>query len=395
MIYGVTPDGFKIKRLEDILAEKRQKYKDKLGENFDVSDSTFAGHQISISAEREAKIWEMAQATYYSQYRATSQGASLDNVVALTGNSRDGSSNSKVASGVARGQNLTPVPVGTIISVQGNSLSKFITMSPGLIDIVDGATFKSGYITLQAIEDGPIQANAGTLNVIETPVVGMDSFTNELDAEIGKEIEEDPELKKRVDQQLQVAGSATIEAINSELNGKEYIEKAIVFQNKYSIPDLDGRPPHSLDIVVLGGDEEQVADDIFKVIGGGIETIGDITKNVIDSQGFAQEIKFSRPEEIDIWVEIDLTIDPSLFPSDGANQVAALVLAYGNLQTVGQKIIIFGTNGLGGCFDSVPGINDFEIRIGKTIYPISDDNVAIAPRETARFDSSRISVAVI
>lgn len=394
MSFGLTADGFKIKRLEDILAEKRQKYKDKYGENFDVSDSTPEGQAIAISAEREAKIWELAQAVYNSQYRATAEGVQLDNAIALTGNSRDGAAYSKVTTGVARGQDLTPVPAGTIISVQGSPLSKFKTMANAVINIADGGTFKSAPITLQALETGPVQANAGTLNVIETPVVGMDSFTNTLDAELGKEIELDPDVKLRVDSELQIAGSSTIEAILSELNAKPYIETAIVFQNKYSIPDIDGRPPHSLDIVVLGGDDEQVADDIFKVIGGGIETIGDITEQVIDSQGFAQEIKFSRPDEIDIWIELDLVTDPNLFPGDGADQVEDLILAYGLLQKVGQRIVVFGSNDLAGCFRSVPGITDFEIRVGRVDPPTSDDNVAIAAREIAKFDSSRIAINV-
>lgn len=394
MTFGLTAAGLKIMRLEDVLKARRQRYKDKFGDNFDLSDSTPQGQIIAIESEREAKIWELVQAVYNSQYRHTSEGASLDNVLAITGNSRRGKSYSKVQ-GVARGQELTTIPVGTIISVQGNPDARFITTSLGVINIADGATFKSGPIELQAIESGPVQALAGFLNVIETPVVGMESFTNELDASLGSEIESDPDAKQRVDSELQLAGSATLEAIKSELQARPNVEAVIVFQNKTMVVDMEGRPPKVLDIVVLGDDDQELAEAIFAVIGGGIETIGDISKTVIDSQGFEQLIKFSRPEEVDIYMEIDLVVNSNEFPIDGEDQVKNLILAYGSNQGVGQRVTVFGTKGLGSCFDSVAGINDFNIRIGKTPGPTTDDNVAIAAREIAKFDSSRITINII
>lgn len=394
MSFGLSAAGLKIMRLEDVLSARRQRYKDKFGDNFDLTDSTPQGQIIAIESEREAKIWELVQEVYNSQYRHTARGAALDNVLAITGNSRRGKSYSKVQ-GVARGQELTPVPVGTIISVQGNPQARFITTSLGVINIPDGETFKSGPIEMQSIEAGPIQALAGTLNVIETQVTGMESFTNELDASTGSDIEKDDEAKLRVDGELQIAGSATVEAIKSELKSRPNVEAVIVFYNKTMITDSEGRPPKVLDIIILGDDEDELAEAIYKVIGAGIETIGDIEKTVIDSDGFEHLIKFSRPDEINIYVEVDLMVDVNLFPVDGEDQVKNLILAYGSNQTVGQRVTVFGTKGLGSSFDSVLGINDFTLRVGREENPTTDDNIMLAAREIAKFDSSRIKVNII
>lgn len=395
MSFGLTAQGLKIKRLNDILTEKRIRYKAKFGENFDVSDESPAGQIIAIEAEREASLWELAQGVYNSKYRATAEGASLDNVLALTGSSRRNASYSTLDSGVAYGTDGTIIPIGTIVSVQGNPSSKFKTLETATINIADGDTFKSDPIKLQAVNTGVVYAQAGTLTVIDTPVPGLDTFTNTLDAALGSEIETDSQAKLRTDEELQLAGSATIEAILSELKARTLVEAVIVFQNKTSVVDADGRPPHSLDIVVLGDEDQDIGEAIFKVVGGGIETIGDILVNVTDSQGFNQINKFSRPSEVPVWVEIDLVTDPNLFPANGAQLVEDLIVAYGLAQTVGKNVIVFGTNGLGGAFDTIPGINDFEIKIGKTSVPVSDDNVLIAPREIAKFDSSRITVNVV
>lgn len=391
MSFGLTTDGFKIKRLEDILAEIQQRFKDEFGDNIDLSDASPEGQIIAIFAERESLVWELAQDVYNSQYPITSEGNQLDNVVSLTGTVRRGPQFSRVDSGVARGTNGTVIPAGTIISVVGNSTARFITQENAIIDIVDGETFKSANIELLAETAGPVLANAGTLTEIETPVGGMDSFTNELDADIGSETETDAELKARRDQELQIAGAATIEAILSELNARELVEAVIVFQNNTSIVDSDGRPPHSLDIVVLGDDEDDLAEAIFLVVGGGIETIGDITKAVIDSQGFSQTVRFSRPSEVGIWLEADIT-KGALYPVDGDDQVEQAFLDFGSTLTVGQDIIVFGSNSLICAINDIPGILDIDIRIGKVNPPTTNDNVVIEPREIAKFDSSRITI---
>lgn len=391
MTFGLTADGFKIKRLEDIIAEIQQRFKDEFGDNIDLSDASPEGQIIAIFAERESLVWELSQDVYNSQYPITSEGNQLDNVVSLTGTVRRGPQFSSINSGVARGTNGTIIPAGTIISVVGNTTARFITQENATINIVDGLTFKSANIELLAETAGPLVANAGTLTVIETPVGGMDSFINELDAEIGSETETDAELKARRDQELQIAGAATIEAILSELRARELVEAVIVFQNNTSIIDPDGRPPHSLDIVVLGDDEDDLAEAIFLVVGGGIETIGDITKIVNDSQGFGQTVRFSRPNEIGIWLEADIT-KGALYPVDGDDQVEQAFLDFGSTLTVGQDIIIFGSNSLICAVNDIPGILDIDIRIGKINPPTLNDNVVIAPREIAKFDSSRITV---
>lgn len=395
MTFGLTPQGFKIKRLADIKEEIEQRFKDSFGENIDLSPASPEGQIIAIAAEREALIWELAQKVYDSQYPDTSEGVSLDSVVSITGNARKSASFSRVTTGVARGDFGTIVPVGTVISVLGSPSSRFVVQTETVISIVDGATFKSPQMELLAEVTGPVLANAGTLTVIENPIAGLNSFTNELDAELGSNIETDPELKLRRNNELQIAGSATIEAILSELSARSLVDAVIVFQNNYSIADIDGRPPHSLDIVVLGDDEQDLADAIFLVVGGGIETIGTISKTVIDSQGFSHLIKFSRPTEIAIYLEYDLTVDPNTFPIDGLAQVEAAALAFGETLKVGQDVIVFGYKALIGIFSNILGILDVELRIGKTAGPTLNQNVIIAPREIAKFDSSRITGVVL
>lgn len=274
-----------------------------------------------------------------------------------------------------------------------NTLSDGSPVGITIVETTKG--IPQGEVNMQAETQGAVDAPSNTLNVIETPVGGWTDTVNPLDATVGTAIESDPEFKIRRREEVAKAGATTPDAVFADVSSVEDVTAVVVFFNKLDIPDLDGRPPHSIDIVVQDGDEDDIAIGIFGTVGGGITFVGDITKFVTDSQGLPQSIKFSRPTEIDIHVEIDLTIDTDIFPVDGIAQVDALILAYGNALTIGQDVIVFGSDPALSCsFESVPGITDIVIRVGKTAGPTLDDNVAIALRERAEFDSSRITTVV-
>jgi len=245
-----------------------------------------------------------------------------------------------------------------------------------------------------ATSTGPIVAVAGTLTVIETPVTGWSSVTNPLDADpIGSDLENDPDFRIRRLEEIAIAGRATTEAVRSQLLALDGVSAVVVFENDLWVVDPDGRPPKSLDIVVENGDEDEIAERIFDVVAAGIETIGDITKIVTDSQSFAQTVKFSRPTPVNIWVELDLTVDSNVYPANGDDQVKAAVVAYGDALGIGKDVIVYGSDPILSCaFKDIPGITDAVIRVGKTSTPTTDDNVVIEPREVADFDTSRITV---
>ncbi|MEE8298411.1 MAG: hypothetical protein V3R67_03430, partial [Thermodesulfobacteriota bacterium] len=206
----------------------------------------------------------------------------------------------------------------------------------------------------------------------------------------------DPAFRLRRKQEVARAGSTTIPGIFSDVSAVTNVTATVVFQNNLDIPDLDARPPHSVDIVVRGGTEDDIASAIFNTVAGGITMVGDISKTVKDPNGFDQIVKFSRPTDVNIFLEIDLTVDTDLFPIDGIAQVNALILVYDAALLMGQDIVVRGSDPSLICsFESVPGILDIVIRVGKTASPTLDDNIIIAPRELADFDSSRITTIVI
>lgn len=502
MAFGITPEGFVRKRLEDIKLEVEEDLKAELGDNINLLPQELLGQLTGIISERESLIWEQMEAVYNSQYPENSEGVNLDNVSDITGTLRKKATKSQIIGQLLFGTPGTIIPLGSFVSVLGVPTSRFatlvdVTLVTGTDEIQDigfSATPTSGFFkisfggidsTLIAFDDtaaevqtileamssigvdnvtvtgsitlatgltinfltdtalglgkrdvplltipaadntlddggpvvvtpvettkgvpqgsinaegentGAVVANSTTLSVIDSPVAGWAATGNPLDAIVGTAAETNAEFKISRRESVASAGAATPNAIFADVNATEDVTATVVFFNKTDIIDPEGRPPHSVDIIVENGDEDEIAKEIFDTVGGGITFVGDISKTVKDDQGFDQIIKFSRPTPIDIHLEIDLVVNTDLFPADGTTQVENAIKAYGDALGIGITVVVFGSDPNLSCsFQDIPGITDFTIRVGTAVSPTLDDNVPILAREISSWDTSRITVVV-
>ena len=388
----ITPNGLVIKRMAEIIEEFNSSARATFGEAIDVSPVTPLGQLIGIFAEREATIWELMQDIYNNQYPTTASGISLDQATYLTGTTRRPATRSNIKMGIARGSQGTVVPAGTIIAVEGNPNAQFATENDATIDIPSGANYMSGNIIMNAVETGPLAVRGGTLTVIVTPVVGMTSFSNLDNAVMGSNVETDADLKARRTQELNLAGSGTLEAIRSALSARPTVTAVQVFQNNSAV-QINNRPPHSIEILVLGDDEDDLAAAIFNVVGAGITMIGNVTKAVTDSQGHEQTIRFSRPTPVNVFVDFVIETTEN-FPGDGETQIKDGVLAWGDSLTIGQDIVLVGTDSLVCVLDKIPGIVSATVTIGRSAGNLEARNLQLETSEIAAFASDNITVTI-
>jgi uncharacterized phage protein gp47/JayE len=488
MSYGITDNGLIVKRLADIKEEIETSLKAELGAGINLDARSPLGQLVGIFAAAIASQWELDEQIYNSEYPDTAEGASLDDVASITNITRLASTKSKATARVT-GTALTPVPLGFIASVSGNTAARFentetknlsasginevqdidfsavpvagdfklrygteettalafgatntdvqnaLNALPSLSDVVVTGNFTSGFtvtfqgadgqkdhallvsfdntlsvvitivetvrgwkpyadVAFEAQTAGAVQAPAHSLTVIETPISGLDAIENLLDAELGRETETDTELRDRRTEQLQKAGTATIEGIRNNILEVADVDQAKVFENDTDVTDIYGRPPHSFESVVDGGINAAIAQAIFEAKAAGIATHGTITVVVTDSQNISHDIKFSRPTLKEIWMIVNIVprTDPTegeLYPADGDAQVEAAVLAYATNFAMGQDVV---TNLFYTPINTVQGVIGIEVLIGFTDPPTSSANLPIAPNEIAKFDSTRIVV---
>lgn len=253
--------------------------------------------------------------------------------------------------------------------------------------------FPNVSMPMVATENGPTQALSGTLTVIETPIAGWDSVTNPLDAVLGRNIETDAELRLRRLLSLANPGTATLEAIRARLLQVIDVKAVAVYENITMIVDGAGRPPKSFEAIVLGGADQEIADLIWLVKPAGIESFGDEVVVVVDSQGFIHNIKFTRPVEKLISLEIDITPDID-FPVNGDQEVIANLLEYAqNNLSIGDDVI---RAQLYCPITDVPGVVDVAIRMSFfPALPLDVPFLPIGEDEIAIFNSANILVTII
>lgn len=97
--------------------------------------------------------------------------------------------------------------------------------------------------------------------------------------------------------------------------------------------------PHSIESILTGGDDQEIAQTIYDFGGGGIQTIGASNEEDIDDDGEIEKVRFSRPSDVDADVVIVFTADPEK-EAPVESEIIAAVEAYGEGLNVGDDMII-------------------------------------------------------
>jgi uncharacterized phage protein gp47/JayE len=439
---GVTPTGFVGRTRAEIQAELEEDWREEFGANVDLSPDSPDGQIIGIVADRIAELWEVGQAVYSAQDPDKAVGQAQDAVCAITGTQRDAAAKSTVDMTVT-GTAGTVLPVGREVSVAATG-DRFRTTAEATLVAVParanstfyalGARYTTGGNVYQCVDDGTsgvgtapvgtaydtlyvdgttvfrflgagtaaddveaesveadaIAGAARTITVIETPVSGWDGAVNVADAMLGRAREEDDELRAKREAELAAAGGGTPAAITAAVLQVAGVISCKTYANNTASTDSEGRPPHSVEVVVEGGEDADIAAAIAANVSGGIRPYGSESVNVTDSQGLVWAIGFSRPDVLTIYVRVDVEKDPLVFPVDGEDQLVAAIIGDEGSYPIGKDVV--SRRIVARCFD-VPGVLDVSVAyISETDPPIAATTISVGERARADFDASRITV---
>jgi hypothetical protein len=389
--YGVTPTGFVLKPQSVILQEIEQDQRANISGLIDVSADTPIGQMNGIYSQRLAALWELAQDVYNSFDPDSAEDASLDNLGKLRGTDRQGASYSLVTCSCNVDNGVTLLSGTNFASVAGNPSVRF-TPDADFTATSDG----THDVVFRAENTGAIEADAGTLSVIATPVVGWNSVTNALDADVGSDVQSDGDYRLSQETGLAERGSSTTDAIRSHLlDDLDFVQTCTVFENTGDTPDGNGLPGHSLEALIYDGDSppptnnDAIAQVIWNFRPGGIRPVGNTSGNAVDKLGITRAVPFSRAVATPIYISYTLSTGPGYI---GAAAVAAAVASACNAQfkEAGQTVIALFVRALPLAQLGVLDVTAF--AIGTAPSPSAASNIAIGTFGIARFDTSRISV---
>lgn len=438
--YGLLATGFAPKPLNVIREEINEELRTVLGASIDLSDNSALGQIVGILAERYAIHWELEEEIYGAFDPLKASGAALDALAAITGTVRQKALPSTVtlyltgdpATAIAAGSRAsttstgivfqtkeavtlaaatawattTAYTVGDVVTNNGNvyycstagtSAGSGGPSGTGTAESDNTAAWDylgdgTAYVTVsaEAVETGPQVAAARDITTIDTAVSGWDSVINTADATLGRDLETDEALRARRRLDLAAAGNGPLDALRSDLLGVDGVTVVKLFANTTDTTDSDGVPPHSIEAVVIGGEDQDIFDQLLASVCWGIGIYGSTTGTATDSEGVEQDVAFSRPTEVNIWIDIELIKDPNSYPANGDDQIKEALEAYGASLAIGKDIVSSALKGQ--CF-SVPGVLDVTLaEVGTSDPPTAETTITITSRQLAKIAAARITV---
>ena len=386
--YGVSTEGFQRKRLDLLLEELNAEVKAIFGDNFNVSPESPDGQINGVISESNANLWELAEEAYNAFNPSAATGATLSNLVQLNGITRLEATSSRASLSLT-GTAGTLIPAGSLVSTSDTG-DQFATET----DItLDGAG--NGSVLASAVETGPITALTGTLTEIDTPITGWSTVTNSADATVGTDEETDVELRSRRERSVARDAQAIIDAIYAAVANIDGVTQTVVLENDTDAVDSNGLPPHSFQVIVVGGDDQEIGDTIWLKKPAGIPAFGSTTVQVDDSQGIPHDISFSRPTTVDIYVEVTVNAF-SDYPANGDDLIKQAIVDYANGDlivgrdfTLAEDVIY---TRLYTPINSVQGHEIVDLKIDTVFPPTGTANIAIGPTEISNFLVANITV---
>ena len=253
-----------------------------------------------------------------------------------------------------------------------------------------------------AEEFGVNEIPANSIDQIITTRTGLDSVNNTLPGQSGRNQETDDELRRRYTQGVYQFGAATIDSIQANLQQNILaINTVNVYENHTDFVDVEGRPPHCIEVVAYGGDSQDIADEIWRVKPAGIETYGATVVPVTDSAGYSHYMRFNRPQLVYVWLTVQVSLyNEESFPPTGDQMIQQIIVDTGNSFGIGKDIIV--QRFYGPVYTQVSGISGMIVKVATTadphIVPLDTDyqpgNYAISVRQLSSFAVDRVRVTV-
>ena len=384
----LTDAGYQLLTFDEIRAELETEFKDTVSPLLNTRPDSRVGLQIDIWSRREFALRQEIQLTYSSAHLDGS-GVNLDKVVGNTGNRRIQAVKSSgpmkfTGSGIA-----TTVPAGKRFSVDG---TEKVFTNLASVSIPGIAPFEAlGDVVAE--EFGPVVATTSDTFTIITPVANLASVEMDEDADLGRFLETDTELRVRQQDTTQSTGGGTEEAIRDRLLEITSVTYARVISNDDDLPVVVSgvstpQPGHSLIAVVDGGLDQDIFDAVLKFKGAGIESHGDEVGTSVDNLGVTRPVKFQRVVDADIKAEITFSKDALEYPGDTAlinsavNFVANLAI---NEDVILHKFEANITNTIG-------GLITLTMRIAKLADGFGTANIPIGPVERASLAPGNVTL---
>jgi hypothetical protein len=167
-------------------------------------------------------------------------------------------------------------------------------------------------VGIKAQTDGYYPLSANNLTGLTPTYTGYDSIVNYVALSSGTDVQTDAELRLAAQNIKDNSIAGTPDSLKSALLKIEGVSAVEVFENPtktyiYDTSSLLVCEPYTYNVVVLGGDDIEVATAIYKKGYGNTKRYGTYTTTIANSNGASVDVKYTRAGYFDVGVEVGYT----------------------------------------------------------------------------------------
>lgn len=378
--------GIHVPTYEDIRDDLIASMKQIFGQDIYLDDDSQDYQQISIFAKKIFDTNSLAVLVYNNRTANTAIGTGLDNLCALVGIKRKPATYSMCQLTI----NGEP---GTVINDGQASDGTNLWDLPKIVTIPD-----NGIITVEATshEKGYIAALPNTINIVATPVYGWLGVTNTYQANPGNDAETDASLRARYAISIQAPADSIFESLLASLKQVAGVTKVRGYENDTGAADSIGLPAHSVTFVVEGGDNTDIATEIYYKKTPGCYTNGSTAVNLTSPTGNITVIRFYRPTYKTVYAKVfvkKLTGYNDNYATDIKNAIVDYVNGLDIAETVYRSILWSVAIGQMGSIAS-PEYSVTDIQTSTDGSSYSQADISMLFNESAFTETAKVVVEV-
>jgi len=298
---GIILDSF-----EDIFNNLAEGMKKIYGEDINLDPNSPDGQMLGIFSKVVYDLESFLGRVYNSLDPDLAEGHELDKILKLLATSRLPATKSIVDVEIEVSKN-TILPADYTL--------KDINNQEWVIEKEQEVLEGVNIVTFVAKDWGRIEALPNTITKQVTIIPEVISVTNPNAALPGRDEESDVELRKRRNKIIGYNAVSLISGMLGKILMLEEVKDAVIYENDTDLYDnVKDLPPHTIWVIVEGGDVNDIAKIIAtdKTLGTGMK--GDIEVNYIEQiprkdgtfREYVHTIKFDRPAYSDVYVKFNV-----------------------------------------------------------------------------------------
>lgn len=326
----IDDTGYHLADYPAFLAYYQDQYRAIYGADVDLNSDTQDGQWVAVEAKAAYDSAALGQSVYNSFSPSSAKGVGLSRVVKINGLKRHVPSFSTVT--------LTVVgSSGTVINngvAQDTINQKWLL--PTVVTIPGGGTIN---VTATAELVGFVTADVATVTKIFTNTLGWQTVNNAAAAIPGAPVETDAQLRARQTVSTADPSLTVLDGTVGGVSNLTGVTKVRAYENDTDITDANTLPPHSISLVVAGGDDVAVAQEILLHKTPGTNTYGTTSELVYDAHGMPVNISFYRPTVATISVQLTIASGVG-WSNDFVPLIEAAMAAVINAGKIGDTVLI-------------------------------------------------------